>query len=323
MIENVIQIRNLSKFIQSKAIVIRMNLDIPKGSLFGLLGPNGAGKTTTLKLLTGNLKPSSGSINIMGLDPWKKRVELFKKVGYLPQNPSLHREKTVFQFLNYMTRLKGYPRNDSIHMVRDILEQVGLSRFEQSIVGKLSGGETQRLGFANTLIGDPEILILDEPTASLDPEGRIYVMSLITELAKDKERTVIVSSHILPEIQRMTNHIAIMSEGKVLISGNMRELTRNVFDDTYEIQVSQPMELKAKLDEIGYETKIELDTLIVKTNGKISRLWKEIPQICTENGYELKSYKPVKDALESLFINLVSKNITINNSNSSEEVINP
>ena len=106
MSENVIQIRNLSKFIQSKAIVLRMNLDIPKGSLFGLLGPNGAGKTTTLKLLTGNLKPSSGNINIMGLNPWKNRVQLFKKVGYLPQNPSLHREKTVFQFLNYMTRLK-------------------------------------------------------------------------------------------------------------------------------------------------------------------------------------------------------------------------
>lgn len=309
MNENVIEIRNLSKFIQAKSIVVRMNLDIPRGTLFGLLGPNGAGKSTTLKLLTGILKPTSGSINIMGLDPWKDRVELFRKIGYLPQNPSLHREKTVYQFLNYMTRLKGYSKSSSVEMVRDILDQVGLSRFEQSIVGKLSGGETQRLGFANTLIGEPEILILDEPTASLDPEGRIYVMGLIRELARDKERTIIVSSHILPEIQRMTNHIAIMSEGKVLISGNMRELTQNVFDDTYEIQVSHPIDLKNKLDELGYSTSIDLDTLIVNTNGKINNLWGDIPKICSENGYKLKSYKPVKDALESLFIKLVSKNV--------------
>ncbi|MHA2279043.1 MAG: ABC transporter ATP-binding protein, partial [Candidatus Kariarchaeaceae archaeon] len=289
MIETAIKIRNLSKFIQTKAIVIRMNLEIPKGTLFGLLGPNGAGKTTTLKLLTGNLKPSSGTIDINGLNPWKDRAELFKKIGYLPQNPSLHRDKTVFQFMNYMARLKGFSKMKAPYEVRDILNQVGLSRFEESIVGKLSGGETQRLAFANTLIGDPEILLLDEPTASLDPEGRIYVMGLISELARDKKRTIIVSSHILPEIQRMTNHIAIMSEGTVLISGNMRELTKNVFDDSYEIQVSHPVELKSKLDDLGYETTIDLDTLIVNTNGKIHDFWTEVPKICNENGYQLKS----------------------------------
>ncbi|MFV2016243.1 MAG: ABC transporter ATP-binding protein [Candidatus Heimdallarchaeota archaeon] len=319
MNEQVIKIHNLSKFIQSKAIVTRMNLDIPRGTLFGLLGPNGAGKSTTLKLLTGNLKPTCGDISIMGLNPWKDRVELFRKVGYLPQNPSLHREKTVFQFLRYMARLKGYSRSESKYQVRDILDQVGLSKFEMSIVGKLSGGETQRLGFANTLIGDPEILILDEPTASLDPEGRIYVMGLISDLAKDKHRTIIISSHILPEIQRMTNHIAIMSEGKVLVSGKMRELTQNVFDDTYEIQVSHPQELKSKLDDLGYLTSVDLDTLFVNANGRLLELWKDIPQICSDNNYQLKSYKPVKDALENLFIKLVSKNTSLESIRNQED----
>lgn len=319
MSESVIQINNLSKFIQTKSIVTRMNLDIPRGALFGLLGPNGAGKTTTLKLLTGNLKPTSGRISIMGLEPWKDRVELFRKIGYLPQNPSLHRDKTVFQFLKYMARLKGISRSEAKYAVRDILEQVGLSRFEESIVGKLSGGETQRLGFANTLLGDPEILILDEPTASLDPEGRIYVMGLISDLAKDKTRTIIISSHILPEIQRMTNHIAIMSEGKVLVSGKMKELTQNVFDDTYEIQVSHPQELKSKLDDLGYLTSIDLDILVVNANGKLLDLWKDIPRICNENEYQLKSYKPSKDALENLFIKLVSKNSTLESIREEEE----
>lgn len=319
MSDNVITINNLSKFIQSKAIVTRMNLEVPRGALFGLLGPNGAGKTTTLKLLTGNLKPTSGNVNIMGLNPWKDRVELFRKVGYLPQNPSLHREKTVFQFLRYMARLKGFSKSEAKFAVRDILEQVGLSKFEQSIVGKLSGGETQRLGFANTLIGDPEILILDEPTASLDPEGRIYVMGLITDLAKDKNRTIIISSHILPEIQRMTNHIAIMSEGKILVSGKMRELTQNVFDDTYEIQVSHPLELQSKLDDLGYLTNIDLDTLIVNANGKLHDLWIDVPRLCSENNYQLKSYKPVKDSLENLFIKLVSRNTSLESIKQTEE----
>ncbi|MCE7737258.1 MAG: ABC transporter ATP-binding protein [Candidatus Heimdallarchaeota archaeon] len=319
MSEPVIKINNLSKFFQSKAIVTRMNLEVPRGALFGLLGPNGAGKSTTLKLLTGNLKPTSGNISIMGLNPWKDRVELFRKVGYLPQNPSLHRDKTVYQFLRYMARLKGFSRSESKYAVRDILDQVGLSKFEQSIVGKLSGGETQRLGFANTLIGDPEILILDEPTASLDPEGRIYVMGLITDLAKDKNRTIIISSHILPEIQRMTNHIAIMSEGKVLVSGKMRELTQNVFDDTYEIHVSHPEDLKTKLDDLGYLTNLDLDVLVVNANGKLLELWKDIPRICSENNYQLKSYKPVKDALENLFIKLVSKNTSLDSIRGEQE----
>jgi ABC-2 type transport system ATP-binding protein len=283
-----------------------MNLTIPKGSLFGLLGPNGAGKTTTLKLLTGRLKPTSGSVSILGMDPWKDRVKLFRRIGYLDQNPSLHPDKSVIQFLSYMARLRGIPKMDAIAHAK-ILDQVGLSKFEQSIVGKLSGGETQRLGFANALLGKPEILFLDEPTASLDPEGRIYVMNLIGELAKTNQQTIIISSHILPEIQRMTNHIAIMSEGQVLVSGSMRELTHNVFDDTYEIETDKPEQLHDILVDKGYIVERELSTIWVKANGRLKDLWRDIPQICTENSIELRSYKPVKDALENIFIQLVSR----------------
>ncbi len=307
MSEAVIHIRHLSKFIQNKAIVVDMSLEIPKGSLFGLLGPNGAGKSTTIKLLTGNLKPTSGVISVLGMDPWKNRVEMFRHVGYLPQNPTHYRDLTVFKFITYMTRLKGYKGQSAALEGRRVLAKVGLERFERRMVGKLSGGEQQRLGFANCLIGDPEILILDEPTASLDPEGRVYIMELISQLSHDKSQTVVVSSHILPEIQRMTNHIAIMSEGKVLVTGSMRELTENVFDNEYEIETSHPNELFNILTNDGYVTRMENKTIIVETGNRKQELWSEIPKICNENGYELRSFKPVRDALENVFLNFVSK----------------
>ncbi len=302
----IIRLNDLSKFIQEKPIVLRMNAEIPRGSMFGLLGPNGAGKTTTLKLLTGRLKPTSGSASVLGLNPWKDRVKLFKKIGYLPQNPSLHRDKTVIQFLKYMSKLKGYSGLDATKEAREKLDQLGLSRFELATVGKLSGGETQRLGFANSLLGDPELILMDEPTASLDPEGRIYVMNMISDLSRDRNQTFIISSHILPEIQRMTTDLAIMSQGRILVSGKMRELTKDIYDDVFEIETSHPLELKEDLELLGYDVEIDYGTLTVNTNGNISQLWFDLPSLCKEKGYQLRTFKPIHDALENLFLKLVS-----------------
>ena len=301
-----IQISNLSKFIKSKAIVTRMSLNIPEGSLFGLLGPNGAGKSTTIKLLTGRLKPSSGSILINGLDPWKDRVKLFETMGYLPQNPSLPGDMSVYSFIHYMARLKGMGRKEAQFEAREKLSLVGLDKFEESIIGKLSGGERQRLGFANCLLGDPSILILDEPTSSLDPEGRVYVMDLIGSFAENKSQTVVVSSHILPEIQRMTNHIAIMSEGKVLVSGSMRELTAGVFDSIYEIETDHPSDLMNDLIELGFTCKLDQHTVMVNTGERFSNFWDTLPKLCVEKGYQLRSYKPFRDPLENVFLKFVS-----------------
>lgn len=292
-----------------------MNLEIPRGTLYGILGPNGAGKSTTLKLLTGRIKPTSGEITINGLNPWRDRVEVNKFLGYLPQNPTQHKEKTVFDFLKYMAKLQGFGREEAIREVREALHKVGLGRFEQNIIGKLSGGEKQRLGFSNALIGDPELLIMDEPTASLDPEGRIYVMELINSLAKDKSKTVIISSHILPEIQRMTDHIAIMSEGSVLTSGKMTELTKNIFDTEYEIKCSNPDLLGKVLNDAGFETRRDDQLLFVELNSSINEFWNLLPKFCVDNKISLQTCRPVRDPLETLFLQLVSKDIDNNQEN--------
>lgn len=305
--DNVITINKLYKSFSGTPILLDMSLEVPRGSLFGILGPNGAGKSTTLKLITGRLKPTSGTISVLGLDPWKDRVKVFKQLGYLAQNPSHPADSRVLNFLTYMSRLRGYNKTNAIIHAREVLGMVGLEKFEGARVGKLSGGEEQRLGFANSLIGNPEILILDEPTASLDPEGRVYIMELISKMARDNNQTVIVSSHILPEIQRMTNHIAIMSEGRVLVTGKMRELTDNIFDNEYEIETSHPEQLHQILLDDGFDVKLENHTIIIQVGGNLRKVWIDLPKICVENSFELRSFKPVKDALENVFLNYVTR----------------
>lgn len=304
---NVLEISHLYKSISGKTILINVSLNVPKGSLFGLLGPNGAGKSTCLKLITGRMRSSSGSINVLGLNPWNDRVKLFHHVGYLPQNPTPPKDSSSLNFLTYMSRLKGFSKKDALIEARSVLARVGMEKFEGNVIGKLSGGETQRLAFANSLIGNPEILILDEPTASLDPEGRVYVMDLIQNMSRDTSQTVIVSSHILPEIQRMTNHIAILSEGEVLVSGNMRELTANIFDSEYEIETSHPRELFEILKE-EYDVVLEDHTIVINVYKKARQIWVDIPRICHENNFELRSFKPMRDALENMFLRYVSRN---------------
>lgn len=290
-----------------------MNLEVPRGALFGLLGPNGAGKSTTLKMLVGSLKASTGAINVLGYNPWTQRSQLFTKLGYLPQNPTQHPEKTVLKYMQYMAQLKGMNRKKARLEALATLHLVGLGKLAERNVSKLSGGEKQRLGFANALIGDPELLILDEPTASLDPEGRIYVMELISQYTKEKNKTIIVSSHILPEIQRMTDHIAILVDGSVLVQGPMWKLTENVFDTEYLIQTSHSEELLPILQADGFNAQIENGTIYVnELNGQLEKLWVMIPKICSDNNWRLQAFRPVHDALENVFLDYIQARRVIN-----------
>ena len=317
--ETVIKMSSVSKFVDSKPIVYRLDLNIPRGTLYGLLGPNGAGKSTTIKLLTGRIKASSGKLSVLGLDPWKHRVAVNRRIGYLPQNPIQYQEKTVGDFMTFSGRLKGLPRDEARFQGREILDQVGMGRFEDSKIGKLSGGEKQRLGFANSILGDPELLILDEPTASLDPAGRVYVMNLIQELARDKSKTVIISSHILPEIRRMTNHIAIMADGSVLASGNINHLTKDIYDNEYEIRSDQPEKLLQSLLSSGFHAIQERDRVFVSSNGDLNELWNTLPILCQQDGIQLRSFVPVRDSLEKLFLQLVSRQQQIKEEGTEEE----
>jgi len=214
--EIIVQTKSVTKFFDQTPVVYRLSMDIPRGGIYGLLGPNGAGKSTTIKMLTGCLKPSSGAISVFGYNPWSERAQVMKKVGYLPERTGVLQDKTAIKHLVFLARLSGLSREAAYKRVRIILNQVGIGNMENSIISKMSAGEKQRLGLANALLADPSFLILDEPTANLDPEGRVYVLDLINDFAS-QGKTILISSHILPEIQRICSRIGIISQGHLLL----------------------------------------------------------------------------------------------------------
>lgn len=302
-----IETHKLTKIFGTTTIVYRLSLHIPRGAIAGLLGPNGAGKSTTIKMLTGRLKPTSGEARVLGYNPWKQRHELMERVGYLPERPAYYPEMTAIKFLTFMGRLHGFSRSEAIKRAREALDLAGIGRIERRLLGKMSSGQKQRLGFASALLHDPELLILDEPTANLDPQGRIYMMNLITDLVKEG-KTILVSSHILSEIERVCNWVGIMTEGHILDAGRIHDLVKGVYDTEYLIQCSDVAGMKGFVEGLEYvvSVKQEEENLYVKVHEHaLERLWKEVPEFCGENKIQLHVFKPVKDALEKLFVDLV------------------
>ena len=298
---------DLSKRYKQTTVVYKLNLKVPKGKVSGLLGPNGAGKSTTIKMLTGRLKPTFGTALIKEINPWKERYKVMKFLGYLPERPTHYPEFTAIRFLTYMGKLSGLSKKEAIKRAREVLYLVGLGRIEARKIGQMSAGQKQRLGFANAILHEPEILILDEPTANLDPAGRIYVMKLIEKLSKEG-KTIMISSHILPEIERICNWVAIISEGNLLISGNMKDLVKNQFETHYVIQTTENEKLQDILHSLPYvkETYIEEGLLYVKTTKKgLKDFWLELPLKASQNNIPLQSFKPVRDPLETVFISVI------------------
>lgn len=307
MQDNVVETFNLSRAFDGTMVVYRLSLTIPRGHIFGLLGPNGAGKSTTIKMITGRIRPTSGSVTVFGLNPWHNRVQINQNMGYLPENPAFYADMDVLSYITFITRLHGYSRKESLSRGREVLNRLGLGRLESHKVGKLSQGQKQRLGFSSAIIHDPEFLILDEPTANLDPEGRVYVLNLIKSL-KDEGKTILISSHILPEIERICDYIGIISNGNLLASGKTTSLTHNVFDDEFKIIVSDQERFVQQLEQWEFieEYRIEDQIIIVRISPQdFSRLWREIPAFCTENDIELRTFSPLRDPLEKVFLSLV------------------
>lgn len=195
----------------------------PKGSILGLLGQNGAGKTTLLNILTGYLAPSSGHVLIDGHDPLMQPMQAKKHLGYLPEHPPLYDEMTVYEFLCFAAELRGVQRRAIPAHVTEIMELTGLTEMKNRTLGHLSKGYRQRVGIAQTLCGDPDVLILDEPTVGLDPKQITEIRSLIRTLSKG--RTIIFSSHILSEIQQLCDRVVILHDGCVKMDVPMSGVT--------------------------------------------------------------------------------------------------
>ncbi len=220
----VIQTRGLTKRYGSLTAVNALDLDVHAGEVFGLLGPNGAGKTTTILMLLGLSEPSAGTARVLDLDPARDTLTVKRRVGYLPDNVGFYGGMTGRENLRYTARLNGLERGEAEQRIAGLLEKVGLTQPADRPVETYSKGMRQRLGIADALLKDPSVVILDEPTVGIDPEGAAEVLALIRSLADDQAVAVLLSSHLLHQVQAVCNRIGIFVSGKMVAEGSMQEL---------------------------------------------------------------------------------------------------
>ena len=219
-----IEVKDLSRQYGDFLAVGGVSFEVARGEVVGFLGPNGAGKTTTMRMLTGFLPPSSGTVRVAGHDLEQQPREARRSVGYLPETPPLYPEMRVERYVKYVAALKDVPRAERAEKVEKALVACGLADVSRKVIGRLSKGFRQRVGLAQAIVHEPEVLVLDEPTAGLDPVQIAEIRQLISELATEKGRTVILSTHILPEVESICQRVLLISGGSIRIDGPLEEV---------------------------------------------------------------------------------------------------
>jgi ABC-2 type transport system ATP-binding protein len=219
-----IDVTSLCKTYGDYTAVSNVSFSADKGDVVGFLGPNGAGKTTTIRMLATYLPPTSGTASIAGFDVVRQADEVRRRIGYLPENPPLYPEMTVFEYLKFIAEIKGVPRATVRSRIEEVLEQCFIADVRNKLCQHLSRGYRQRVGLAQAIIHDPEVIILDEPTSGLDPKQIIEIRQLIRSLGES--HTVLLSTHILPEVSMVCNKVVIISNGRVVIESSLDDLTK-------------------------------------------------------------------------------------------------
>jgi ABC-2 type transport system ATP-binding protein len=261
----VIEAADLVRRYGKHTAVDHVSFKIAKGEITGFLGPNGAGKSTTMNILTGYLSPSGGSVSVGGLDILEHPIEVKKKIGYLPENPPLYPDMRVDEYLSFSAEIKKIPAKERKEQIAAIMNTTGLAEVSGRLIKNLSKGYRQRTGLAQALIGDPEVLILDEPTAGLDPKQILEIRDLIKRLGKD--HTIILSSHILPEVSVVCERVLIINRGIIVADDTPENLARRILGGNHVL-------LRVEADEAGQG---ELRDLLGKIPG-ISRIEFREPQ---------------------------------------------
>ena len=232
--DTTIKITDLSKNFGSKQALKNISLDINQG-MFGLLGPNGAGKTTLMKIISTLLKKNCGEVTVCGI-PVEKSSEIRELIGYLPQDFSMYGNMNAYEALDYLATLSGMKKSERKTKVPELLEKVNLLEQRKTKVKAMSGGMKRRLGIAQSMIHDPKVIIVDEPTAGLDPEERVRFRNLLCEIAKD--RIVLLSTHIVGDIEATCEEIAVLNQGEIVFRGTVRELLKLVENKVYTLEIS-------------------------------------------------------------------------------------
>lgn len=230
MEETIVKVDHLSHRYSVQWAIRDINFEVPKHGIYGLLGSNGAGKSTTMNIMCGVLRQSEGDVYIKGISMSKNPVEAKRHIGFLPQNPPLHMDLTVTEYLEYCAGLRYIPDREISKAVKKVLERCGISHFSKRLLRNLSGGYQQRVGIAQAIIHNPDFVVLDEPTNGLDPNQILDVRHLIKEIAE--EHTVLISTHILSEVQAICDHIRMIEQGRLVFAGTVEEFDNYIVPDS-------------------------------------------------------------------------------------------
>ena len=299
-----IEVENVSRFFGDFCAVNDISFSIPTGEIVGLLGPNGAGKTTTMRMITGFLEPSKGSVKIDGIDVVENPVEAKKKIGYMPENAPVYADMIVSDYLEYVAKLEGCDPQERIPYLANIC---GLREVMHKNIGDLSRGNKQRVGLAHALMDDPEILILDEPTSGLDPNQVMQVRSLIKKIGET--RTVIISTHILSEVEALCNRVIIISGGKKIADNPTVELQNNFgksavielcVDGASEDSVKNVLSGIDGISSVTLRTENSMVYASLSVAGE-KELRPEIARVCVRENYNLYEMQLHKSSLEDVF----------------------
>jgi ABC-2 type transport system ATP-binding protein len=304
-----IQVENLIKRYAGGEAVRGITFSVEKGEVVGFLGPNGAGKSTTMRMLTGYLPPTDGRIEVAGAKLPHESLLVRQRIGYMPENVPLYPEMRVEEFLEYRGRLKRVTRGEIAHRVGLVLDQCGLTDVRKKIIGSLSKGFRQRVGLADALVHNPMLLILDEPTAGLDPHQIRSFRELIKELGKD--RTILLSTHILSEVEMVCGRAIIINKGKIEASDTLANLEKRVQAGALQIEVkADPVGVKdklAKISEVSVVTELNragdwISFEVTAAPGKDIR--GEVDGLIKREQWPLREFRREKARLEDVFVEL-------------------
>jgi ABC-2 type transport system ATP-binding protein len=310
----VIEVKDVIKMYGSLAAVDRVTFSVPKGTILGLLGPNGAGKTTTMRVITTSLPLNGGKVTVDGYDVMEAPHEVKKRIGYLPEVPPIYGDMRVVDYLKFVAEIKEVPADQTANRVGEVMEMLSLGNMGRRLIGHLSLGYRQRVGLAQALIHDPDVLILDEPTRGLDPKQILEIRKLIKSLSGHK--TIILSTHILPEVSSTCDNVVIIDQGKVVAADSVESLSQRLAGGKLlELEVKGPgadvqkalenLKTIASVKQLGKETR-NATKFELTTDGTMDAR-EEIFQCVAKNKWVIYQMNPIGMSLEDVFLKLTTK----------------
>jgi ABC-2 type transport system ATP-binding protein len=312
-----ITVEGLTKRYARTVAVDNISFSVNKGEIVGFLGPNGAGKTTTMRVLTCFLPPTEGRATVAGFDVSKQPIEVKRRIGYLPEAPPLYPDMEVHEYLHFVARLKGVPKSETPGRVQQVSERCNITDVRTKLISKLSKGYRQRVGLAQAIIHNPDVLILDEPTAGLDPKQILETRQLIKELAG--EHTIILSTHILPEVEQTCQKVIIINKGKLVATDSVENLTHRLRGaEAVAVEVSSrngtlpAEEAQRRLEQVAGVSRVVAreprgGILRFEVEGMHgSNIRPEIARSVVEAGWNLHELHTIAFSLEEIFLQLTA-----------------